>query len=402
MTVLRRSAWLWACAQCLASNNVLGVEPASVDIYGADLEPQFRLEQGYRDNVLYRSENELASWITIVNPEASLLMERGSVSFTGLLDIESGIYSDSPEDDYTDLLISGVADWDIDIRHALSLGLSRVDEHEDRGTAFSAGSLGFGLLEPDTYQDTMVRGKYRFGALSAKGRLYFSLENRSREYSSRREVTQFRDRDVQNASGKFLWRVGGRTDALAEVRFAKTDYSLKDPAANSLDNETRTYFIGASWDPTAKTEGSIRLGQSQIDFVSPLISDVSRVSWEISSRWSPKSYSTMNLKSARRAIDADGTGNFIDEKTLELSWKHAWTDRFRTTVSSRLIDRFYESDDPTATRDETATKLQFSMDYRIKRWSDVGFVVSHEEKDANILVYEYDSNFAALYLKLSL
>jgi len=402
MTALRRSAWLWVCAQCLASSNVLSVEPASVDIYGAQLEPQFRLEQGYRDNVLYRSEDELASWITIINPEASLLMERGTVSFTGHLNVESGVYSDSSEDDYTDLLVSGVADWDVHVRHALSLGFYRVNEHEDRGTAFSAGSLGFGLLEPDTYQDTTVRGKYRFGALSAKGRLYLSLEDVSREYSSRREVTQYRDRDAQNASGMFLWRIGGRTDALAEVRLGKTEYLLEEPMRNPLDSETRTYFIGASWDATGKTEGSIRVGQSQIDFLSPLLNDVSRASWEVSSSWSPKSYSTLNLKTARRAIDTDGTGNFIDEKTLELSWKHAWGARLRTTVAGRLIDRLYLSDDPLATRDEAATKLQISMDYSITRWSDIGFIIGHEQKDANISVFEYDSNFIALYTKLSL
>ncbi len=388
----------------LFAESAFAVDPAPIKLGAADLVPQITIDHSHTDNLFFQPDDEVSSSITRYQPQLGLSFIGNKAHLEFNAKAEVGRYSDSPADDYEDYDFGSALDLKLHSRHALKLSANLIQEHEDRGTAFSAGNLNPDLEEPDTYEDMNLAANYRFGAQSAKGRLILAVSDTSREYTSRRDVTVERDRDSLDMRGTFLLRIANRTDALFEVRAVNTDYAV-DPLGSelglgSLDSGDRTYFIGLNWEATAKTEGSVRVGQTQKDFDSPMRDDFSGLSWEVSTVWSPKSYSKLTFSTSRRPIETDGSGSFIDEESWQLGWQHDWTSRITTEIDFSNVDRAYEGS--ADAREETTSRSKASLVYQVRRWLDMGISFEQIQKTSNLDSFEFDSNLLGLNATLSL
>src|SRR5690606_2828779 len=132
------------------------------------------------------------------------------------------------------------------------------------------------------------------------------------------------------------------TALLAEYRDRNVDYGT-DPLAvagapDSLDSDEQYFYVGASWEATAKTTGSIRggRGEKEFDDIDRANGDVT--SWEANIRWEPLTYSVVNLTASRRFDEAVGFGNAVLARTYSLNWQHSWNEQLRSTLSLGTTD----------------------------------------------------------------
>lgn len=190
-----------------------------------------------------------------------------------------------------------------------------------------------------------------YGAKGALGRVELEGSMMNKRYENNRATTFLSDADIVTTSGRFFYRVMPRTYALLELRQTMTDYK----SANSTqDNMDRRVYLGATWEATAKTEGSIKLGRAYKNFDDATRKDASGNSWEASLRWSPLTYSVFELESGKSLYDSTGVGEYVTGTMTNLSWSHKWA----SYISSRLSAGKMTSDFAGATparKDDTTT-----------------------------------------------
>lgn len=390
---------------CLAGGAFLGealaLEPAPLKLMGGEFTPTITMAQRYHDNYLYQSADETATGEFVLSSKMGVDLQRSNTRFTGGVALDIGRYTENDADDYEDYGATAQLASELTLRNLLQLNFSVLNNHEARGTGYSEGRA-LVLDEPDTLRHTRYGVKYRYGADTAKGRAELEAYRYEREFTSRRQVTADRNYTSPGVRAALFLRMGGRADALIEVRQAKTEYDTvsSDQPLGTYNSSNETYYVGVGWGITGKSEGSVRIGQVVKDFDSPLREDDTSISWEVSASWLPKTYSKFTLTSSREPQETYGTGNYIDAQVYGLDWEHQWSPKMRTTLGVDYRDEDYIGSG--LERSEALTALMFSADYAFRRWFDLGFTVRASDKTATIDQYEYSANMAEISASWSL
>ncbi|MYM65126.1 outer membrane beta-barrel protein [Pseudomaricurvus sp. HS19] len=395
---------LLAVAVSASASGAMALDPAPVKAGVFEIVPTLALEQRYDDNIFSQPTDEQESWVTVLTPSVEATADLDTVELSALYEHSSGLYEASSDDNYSDNRVEAGVSWELNHRNQFDLTASYFDGHEDRGTGFTQGAAAGAIEEPDTYDEVAVDGKYTYGSETSKGRLELAVGSYEKQYTNHRDLTRGRDRDALKASGTFFWRVGGKTDLLAEVRQADNDY-VYDPAEvtgsyDTLDNTSTKYFVGVTWEATGKTTGSVKVGQGKKNFDDADRDDFSGASWEVGVTWQPKEYSALSVNTAREDRETDGAGNFIDAKTYGVNWQHGWTDRFTSTLFYSFDDSTYEGD--ASGREDETTTYGLRVDYSMRRWLDLGLSITETNKDSNFGQFEYDREQVALHATISL
>ncbi|MDO6592942.1 outer membrane beta-barrel protein [Neptuniibacter sp. 1_MG-2023] len=371
------------------------IEPMSYTDGPLQVIPQVSTRVGYDDNIFASESNEKSSTKVIISPSVQLKAEQGLNEYSVNYVLTQGNYQDSSADNYTDHQLSGRAFFDFNIRNRLELLAGYLDTHEDRGSGLNQGLNATINDVPIEYHVNSMQGAYEFGGKDAKGRIRFVAGVQDREYDNFRTQTEVKDRQTVNTSVTFYYRVMPKTSLLFEVRNKDIDYDL---STVSLDSSERKYLLGATWDATAKTSGTVKFGYAEKDFDSALREDDDGVSWELSMRWSPKSYSVLDISTDKKAEETDGTGNYIDMTSLDLQWTHAWTDLWR----SRVYYGASNSDYVSSTREDDMISYGLGVDYDVRRWLNFGLDYVYSERDSNQANLDYERNTIFLTVQGSL
>jgi hypothetical protein len=371
------------------------IEPMSYTDGPLQVIPQVSARVGYDDNIFASESNEKSSTKVIVSPSVQLKAEQGLNEYSVNYAITQGNYQDSSADNYTDHQVSGRAFFDFNIRNRLELLAGYLDTHEDRGSGLNQGLNATVNDVPIEYHVNSLQGTYEFGGKNAKGRIKFVAGIQDREYDNFRTQTEVKNRQTRNASVTFYYRVMPKTSLLFEVRNKDIDYDL---STVSLDSSELKYLLGATWDATAKTSGTVKFGYAEKDFDSAAREDDDGVSWELSMRWSPKSYSVVDISTDKKAEETDGTGNYIDMTSLDLQWTHAWSDIWR----SRLYYGASNSDYVSSTREDDLISYGLGVDYDVRRWLNFGVDYVYSERDSNQANLDYERNTIFLTVQGSL
>lgn len=379
-------------------------DPASVKVGGFDITPLLSLEQIYDTNIFSQPDGEQESWVTVLTPEVQATADFGTVELLALYQHETGLYESSRDDNYHDnqLDIEGI--WELNYRNQFELEGSYKDGHEDRGTGYSQGEAANAIDEPDTFDEYLGGLSYLYGGERSRVRLKLNVTGFEKNYTNHRDRTEGRDREGLRGNALLYWRVGGRTDLVAEVRQNNMNY-VNDPAEvagqfDTLDSVSNQYLVGVTWEATGKTEGSIKVGHATKAFKDDDREDFSGASWEIGMQWSPKTYSVLSFKTVREDRETNGNGSFIDSQVYDVDWTHDWSERVTSILFYRYQDDVYEGD-VLGRQDETA-RYGFRIDYSFRRWLDVGVSLTEIGKDSTINQFDYDREKIALHFSLSL
>ncbi len=387
-------------ATALGSTAVLAVEPAAIRLGPLFVAPTLSVETSHTDN-LFRSANDPKSTLVLTTlPRVETWLQNGNNTYLLGYQLEDFRYSSSHDDDFTDQQVDGKIHHEFTARHAVNGYARYYDGHEERGTGLSEGDIANLIDEPITLDRLGYGGDYTFGANASRGRLNLAYDFEDLEYTNFRDITRFRNREQDRLGGTFFWKLAPRTDLLAEVRYYDNAYdevSTTD-AAGSRDSEEWNYYLGAEWDATARTSGSVRLGWYERDYESNARDASNGFSWEVSVDYALRSYSIFNLATRRFSQETNGLGDAIDAEEYEASWQHDWSG-----LSSTYLRVLYGNDDYTGiTREDDRWSAEARYQRRVRRWFDLGCGYRYEERDSEAASLDYDRNVFFVEAQFSL
>ncbi len=366
---------------------------APIKLGAFDLVPSLDVGVNYDDNVTKQNEDAIDTWARFVAPEVSLFTSAGASDFVFNYRIENEDHFSSEADNYTDHFLNLQAQLEFDVRNRLGLTGSFVDSHEERGSGFSIGE-GAGLAEPDRFKRRGLQAQYGYGAPNATGRLELNVGFDDLDYDINTDDYRARDRETTSLGGTFLYKIGAATDATFDLRRRYIDYDFALDGDNPLDSRVDQILIGVSWEATAQTTGSAKIGYQSRTFDSSAREDFDGVDWEVGIVWQPLQYAEIEFSTSSDTDESNGLGDFIERDSFALTWRHVWAERLRSSAGFTFSNDVYGGriGDEGASREDDNTGFSVSLDYQLKRWVNVEIGYNYSERSSNNLSVEFDRN----------
>ena len=347
---------------------------------GVNLSPFANLTVGHDDNLFLTNTGRTASNFYIFNPGLRLVGKTSYVKLGVDYGAKLGRYTSSSADNYNDQRVYGTAEWSFSGKAGLRLAELYEQGHDPRGSTDRGISS-----RPDEYYNTGPSALFAYGGNGAAGRFEVEAGSFKKRYTNNRSSTFASDRDTDNYAGRFFFRVAPKTSLLVEVREDKFDYIAP---SSLLDSKERRYLAGVTWEATAATTGTVKVGQIRKDFASPARADYSTSGWEANVQWTPLTYSKFDFFTSKSFGESTGLGDFILSKRYGAIWNHAWDSRLSSAVSaSRNEDSF--TGNP---RRDSTDSMGFKLTYKPMRWLSLGGEYIYTSRDSNIGIYNYKKN----------
>jgi len=395
---VKTSCSLLALCAVLGSAHSLA-DSATIEAGIFDITPTLLLDTQYDDNITQQVDaDKRHSVVSILAPSVEAVADNGAQRYTLGYAFTGGRYASSHVDDFADnTLTAGVA-WTLNQRNTLELNAEYFDGHEDRGT----NDFSDGADSPDELKEQIVTATYTLGGETSRARLVTELQSLDSEYTNNRDLTESRDRKDLKLGSTFYWRVGGKTDLLLEATQTDIDYD-RDPAAlanafDTLDSELTTLMAGVTWEATAKTTGTFKIGQDKRDYTDTDRQNSDNTSWYLSVDWSPLTYSVVSFSSAQEATE--NSGNYIDSESYGVSWTHNWSQSFSSNAFYEIADETHDGE--LLGREDELTDYGVRVDYAMRRWLNVGVSYTFADRESNVADRNYERNITALHLQMSL
>ncbi|WP_287366098.1 outer membrane beta-barrel protein [Thauera sp.] len=369
------------CASPLA--HAVDAEPILRLDGGLTLTPTVSLSSTYDDNIRARDSGEEASWISSVRPVLAFELPGDKVKSRLSYALDYKRYHASSRDDHTAHFVNAGSDLSFDVRNRLAL---QLDYSRTQNTAPDQQRV-----ENDRPRQLDVGGTYTYGAPSATGQIRLSARESRLRYDNDTVVDGERlnadlERDSRTLGAAFLYRVAPTVQAVAEVRETSHSYLTEQ----SRDGDGRDLLLGAEWDVTAKTSGSLRVGRQQRRFDDSSVADRSGTTWALNMTWAPLTYSSF-VFALRQAID-EGSDNAsaIRARSSSVDWRHEWTGRIASTLGYQHAQRDYVG--ANTDRNDTTDTYRVGLSYSPRRWMDVGLNYAHTRNDSNRSDQSYSRN----------
>jgi hypothetical protein len=344
--------------------------------------PGLDLQVGYNDNLYLRPANVVGSSLSVISPYLRLEYRRGGDVYDLIYRSEFTRYHDAPADSSANHMLQANAKIVFDARHDMRLRAELRSGSDPRGSTDRAISS-----EPDAWRQTSLFGMYGYGAAGNPGRLEFDGSWTARSYSNNRATTAAADRASTDLGATFFWRIAPKTRVLLQARRALIDYDQDGSTFTST--ETR-YLVGAQWEATVQTTGYAKFGWMDKTFENGGSRTQSGASWDLGVRWSPLSYSVLDVSALRTFVESTGLGDTIISSRTNAAWTHAWNSRLNHNLYwSRINDDFVGGG---ATRLDESTTLGLKFNYQFQRWLKLGAEIAHTERDSNDAIFRYRRN----------
>lgn len=352
--------------------------------------PFATLNYGNDSNVTLRSQNEIDSPYQLYGAGVTLDARSERSVFAYKISSMYGRYSDSTADNYSDWASRASYDFAIDSRNFVRLTWDYIRSHDGRGTTDRTPPQ----TGPDKYFVNAPGMMYSFGAPGAKGRLELFTSNAVKRYLNNRDATAGSDRDTWDYGGAFYWRAMPKTSVLVETRGTDLNYQL---SSSTLSGRETRYYAGVTWDATAATNGTIKIGQLRKSYDAPRPTFTGG-SWEGIVTWMPRTYSKFDFYSSRQTNESTGQGDFILTDASGIVWSHGWNSVISTDVNARFVKDRYKGFDRT---DETQN-YGVKASYKMRRWLTLGAEYQYTKRDSNIDFNDYDKNLWLISAILSM
>lgn len=387
-----------------ASINTWAIEPQYIKLSDSSLFiPALQFKEAYDDNFHADDSDEKSSWITTLAPSFTLAGKGNKSGYRLNYTASSDTFHSSRQDNNTDHIVTAESGFEFTARNRLKLSAG-YRAIEDTATQNQN-------QENDRYDSKTIGGVYTYGARSARAQIDFGANYDELRYSNSDHLNSDEERDSTALRSTFYYRVAPDTRLLLEARHTDYDY-VSDTDSNSTNIDLLT---GVTWDATAKTSGSIKVGRGQKDYDNSSIDTASTGMWEVGTTWKPRTYSTFRL-STRRAFDegsnsasaiGDGTDTTVRDtnddsavklQSTTLGWKHYWVKHLYSDLSYTRMDLEYLDTD----REDKLDNINLGLTYEMRRWLDIGLGYRYSENDSDLSSESYERNVYALTINASL
>lgn len=391
---------LTAAMLVAGSGSALALDPAPVKFAGMEFTPTLKVTEAHDDNIRALGDGlDESSWITTVNPTFELAAKDRLNVYSLRYSLNSKTYHSTQSDNHVDHHVDLNSHLEFNDRNRLDLnaGYDKVEVVGD-----TQGGVGIN----DKFHSYNVGGVYGFGAQSAAMQLELAADQVWLRYDNDqvvngRVVNSNRERDMSTISGTAYYRVASKTRALAEVRYRDFDYQMK---GSTLNNDATSYLMGVTWDATAKTTGTAKIGYTKKKYDDAGRDDATGSVWQVGVNWQPLTYSTFSLNTSRDFEEGyEGAEDAIDTTRTGINWNHAWSAQVSTDVGYTYIDEQYEYSTRDS-RDDKTDQFRVGLTWNVQRWLDLGVSYSYEDVDSTspIKTQSYDRNIFMVSVNMSL
>ena len=357
---------------------------------GVALYPSVGLSFGRDDNLFLTNTNAKSSNIYAIAPALKLQARSSASLFTIDASSKSARYDQSRADDYTDYRLAGTGEFVLSSKMGLRLGAEYNKGHDPRGSNDRGISS-----EPDQFRNTGVGGLFAFGGNDARGRFEAEASSFDKRYTNNRATTVASDRNTDSFAGRFFTRIAEKTSLLFEARAVKLDYKL---STSLQDGNERYYLAGVTWDATAATRGTVKVGQIRKNFDAAPGRNFSGTGWDVAVQWAPLSYSKFDFTTSKSFGESTGVGDFLLTKRYGAAWTHEWNSRISTMASiGRANDEFVNGG-----RSDSTDSIGFKLNYKVQRWLILGGEYSNADRDSSNPTLKYKKNIYSLTVAATL
>ncbi len=378
-------------AQAAGSQGALG--------QGYDFAASLALGIKHDDNIQQAADSQPQdeSLIGVIEPSFQFGAKGNKMTIAADYTLHHASYRYDPKDDHTNHNFDAESELRLNSRNNISFN---IGFHKQQDQQTSVNRADPREKTGNRYHYYYAGGQYQLGSDAARGQLKLQANREWLRYDNNLRTNSqnlAKERDTNKGSATFSLRATPKTSLLAEIVYKDFDYISK---INSLDSHAIQYFIGATWEATAKTSGSVRLGREEKEFEFKGFRDLDQPSWDASITWAPRTYSSFTIITQQSFSEGSAFEVASETTNSSLTWQHDWNYKLGSTLrytkeSNEFIGGIFDG-----RKDDTATlnsKVTFSFD-RAELF--VGY--TRVERESNRSIEEFDRNIAEVGIKLAL
>jgi hypothetical protein len=344
----------------------------SIRLGGVKVYPGLAITEKNDSNIHLSDSNKVSSGITVLNPSVLFQQKQDADTYALSYNLDAGYFDKSSADNYVDQALVGITDFSI----STGTGLRFIPEyklgHDQVGSTYGANTT------PNTWQNTGIAGQLILGSQDAPAGFVFDLSYQDREYQNNQAVTFAYNKIINSVGATFNLRMSPQITSFFQV--TGTGYSYKDSTTGSfLNNNEQRYMFGATWDKTAQTKGSIKIGDLQKQFDSSAQSTSNFISWEGNVRWSPREFIRLDLVTSKNPFESTlNTSVFelITDNSINITYDLSSLTSLHVTAGN-MVEEFIAA---TPNRKDTSNRYALKVDYQIESWLNAAIEYTNTEK----------------------
>ena len=396
-------AWkLPVVAAAAFCSGAYAVEPEGIRAgSGVTLLPTVDLTISDDNNIYSQDADTTSSLVTRFKPGLGIKADLGATELTALYRVEMGQYNEDDNDDYTDQLFSVGARSELNARHELAFAAKLNQAHDARGAGTVEGSAALTVEDPDEFDETSADINYIYGSDTSFLNLDTYAGYYKKEYQNNEQFgTADRNHDKTKIGALLSLNVSSATKALLEVRSTDIAYDEDSAIAKGREGNELKILAGASWDVTGKTTGSVKVGSAARSFDDSDVDSNTRLSWEASVVYAPRTYSTLTLLSSQNSNETNGAGSYIASDYTAFGWTHTFSPFVSAMLDVSLAKDTYVDD--AAGRHDEILGYGVTGIFSPTKIIDVKASYKMTNRDSNIDGLDYDRDIISLGFALAI
>ncbi len=233
------------------------------------------------------------------------------------------------------------------------------------------------------HQDNLLDFITTYDAPSGKFKLQFSYSNYDLDYKD--DIVSYRNRNDDSFGISVFYKFKPKTSFFIEYNYADIDH---DGGITNDSSENR-YYAGLTWDITAKTRGTVKLGYMDKNFDLAGIEDQDDFSLEVQTQHNLTPKRALQINGYRKFHESDlATASSYTSTGINIGLMQRFTEKWSGTLSVLYEQNKYNGFD----RDDDLFGIGPAVRFEAKRWLIFDLGYSYYNNDSNISVYRYETN----------
>jgi hypothetical protein len=337
---------------------------------------------GYNDNLAGIPDDRISSAFLLVSARVRADVKSGGDTYALTYNGNYGHYLSTSANDFNEQALVATSSNQFTERADLQAAAFYLIKQDPFGSIDRSFNP-----TPYSWHGWGATATFGYGAASAQGRLELDVGATDKRYTNNREITQAFDVSTWDVAARFYYRIAPATRLLAEIRDTEYDYH-----SSSLENSEQRYLLGATWDITAATSGTLKLGYVTTRFKQEGLDNYSGLTVEAALRWLPRTYSTVELVALYAPSQSTGTGPFTVDTTAGARWEHYWKSYFLTRAYATYVNSDYQG----ISRTDRVSRVGIGAYFDIRSWLRIGADFSHENRNSNAFGFDFSRNVVIL------
>lgn len=391
-----------------------GEEGISADIFGQKggrFHPFLLVQEIYSDNVFANNSNTVDDFITTVVPgiwlafpanrEKLLSIDTTTTSPGGLklnrikpeatrkyqtyflYSPEFVNYSDLSKHDHVNHKAEALFQYNFNS----GLSFDLIDLFHDK--AEIAGNNVYDTIY--RHQDNLIDFITTYDAPSGKFKLQLNYSNYNLDYDE--TIVSYRDRTDNTFGISVFYKFWPKTSFLIEYDRCDIEFD----SSTTSDNIENRYYAGVTWDITAKTRGTLKIGYIDKDFDSDAVEDQGDYSVELQTQHNLTPKRALQMNAYRKFHESDlATASSFLSTGIDIGLLQRFTEKW----SGNLNVSYEQNEYNGVNRTDDLFGIGPAVRFEAKKWLFFDLGYAYHNNSSNITFYDYESN--QIYLRATL